>query len=273
MKDEKEKTVDTPQTVPTEEKKVDTPPTPKVEEPKDEGTPAPKEPVKQAPNEDPVRFNLRQQLREAQDAKNDSIDPEEKSYWAKRMDEVRGQLSEHDTSKKKEEPTKTVDPEPLKEDEEKAVKENLKKLGFASKDELLAEATKIVEAKIASSKAIENQQAHERAIASVYAKRPDILADKELRQDIEKYVINNYRVEPTTPPAKIAEWLQTTIDRFVPSKQTDPEALKKAQDKVDLFNVDGGQKPTNTQQKGSQRDRDFLKAKGWSEEKINRFYS
>lgn len=215
---------------------------------------------------------LRQQLKDLTKQRNEAETPEEESFIKARMKEIRKGLSEQSktTVQAKDEvkPTDTL----TEEEEETNVRNNLKKLGYLSKDEVIAETERVMSEKLAKIESDNIAAEHDKVINDFYKSRADIYADKALKQDLETYVFNTYRIEPNTPAANIAMWLKDAADKFVPLPTNRQDNARSSQDKIDLLNISGTPAiPKVT--KASSEERGFLKQKGWSDEKIDSFYS
>lgn len=273
----KEEAIVTPPVVKVEEvAKVETPvaETPKKDESADASVVTPK-PIVRAEGEDATRFNLRQQLKVAQQSFVTAESEDDKSLFKNEMKKIRTQLYQHSVTAN---PTETKLGETIvvqpTEDEETAIKANLKKLGYVGKDEVLAEARKMVTEELSRKDAVKNEDAHATVINDFYASRPDIASDNDLKQGLEAYVIQNFKVTPLTPPELLAQYLKMAAAFFVPSAtpQKDDDA-KNAQDKVDLLNISGGNSTVSKTIDASRKEEvAHLKSLGWSDARIESFY-
>ena len=246
--------------------------TPEKDTPADGSDKTPK-PVVRAEGEDSERFNLRQQLKAAQQNFVAAESEDDKSLFKSEMKKIRTQLYQHSISTPKPTETTTTDTIP-NEEEEKNIKENLKKLGYVSKEEVIAEARRVIREEMSESQAAKNEGEHAKVITDFYASRPDIASDNELKQGLEAYVLSNFKVSPATPPEQLAQYLKMAASFFVPpTTPTKDTAPKDAEDKVDLMNVTGNNAMgTERTDAGKKAEIQSLKAMGWTDEKIKNFY-
>lgn len=226
------------------------------------------EKVVQPPNrfdgETDTQYNLRVQLFNINQARKDpEVTPEEQSILTSEMKKVRQAMAENSKS-----PGTSTNPIPTKvfttEEEEKAVVENLKKLGFYTKEDVTGIVSQMEE-KLKSESRVQEQT---EAISKFYASRPDIAADKFKREQVEKWVLSNFKVTPSSTRKELELALDMTANYLFPRGQS--SKAKDSESKVDLVNISG----TNASSpKKSVSDSTYktLKESGWTDEQIERF--
>lgn len=247
--------------------KEEIPTVPQVETPKTE--PAPK-PVQEIPGEEKERFNIRQQLKDAKAALNGTVNDDEKSLLVKEMTKLRKDLSQHDEQKPFNSSRQTTPSEQPIEDEQ-TIRENLKKLGYLSKQEVETTVDDIVRQRLYSVDAKRHQAEHSQAVNDFYNSRPDIAQDNELKQGMEAWILQNFKVEPNTPATQLSQYLQMAANYFAP-KADNRQAIREGQQKVDAMNISGTGGGDGQVSKVPEHERQFLKTKGWSDDKIEKFY-
>lgn len=262
----------------TDEKKVDPSPTtdvkkvdPSPTQPTEEKTPIP---VSKQPEEDPVKFNLRQQLKDASNLFKEAPEgSQEKSLLQREMSKIRQKIStvskddsKHiDTPKPEEKPTETNSID--------EVVKKIRELGFVTQEEVKAEANKIAETTFQRSRADEIQKEQSKAIEEFYSERPDIVSDASLREGLEAWVLNNFKITENTPASVLKSYLTIAANTFVPV-DIKSEQAKDSQKKVNLLSIDSsGGEGSEKKVKGTEQERQLLRDKGWKEEAIELLYS
>ena len=217
-------------------------------------------PPAKAEGETDEQFQVRQQIKALTKLKNDTTSDEEKSALKEEIAKMRTNLA--NLSKDKQTvPT----PDDLQDDELKIVKENLQKLGFKTEAEVQATITNLLE----QQRVAETEKQHEDVIKKFYSTNTDVASEPDARQLLEQYVLDNFRVEPTTSPAKLAEWLQTARNILFP-RVDKSSSIRSAQEKVEAVNFSGqssSPKAPTVDDKANSR----LKQMGWSDADIAMF--
>lgn len=220
-------------------------------------------PPSKAEGETDEQFQVRQQIKALTKLKNDTTSDEEKSALKEEIAKMRTNLA--NLSKDKQ-PAPTTPNQPELEDEElKIVKENLQKLGFKTEAEVQATITSLLE----QQRVAETEKQHEDVIKKFYSTNSDVASEPDARQLLEQYVLDNFRVEPTTSPAKLAEWLQTARNILFP-RVDKTSSIRSAQEKVEAVNFSGqssSPKAPTVDDKANSR----LKQMGWSDADIANF--
>jgi hypothetical protein len=220
-----------------------------------------KMPLKMA-DESEENYQLRIQLRDAKIARDEAESDEEKSFFIDKIKEVKRELGKNDRENKAK-----VAPIPdteTDEDEAKSIRENLAKLGFKTEEET----NRIIEEKLAQVRGEEIANSQLSAVKQFYAQRPDIYKNKEARDWLENYVLNEYKVDITTNPKKILEYFNNTSKAYFPK-----QPVRVSDDsKTDLLNISSNTKADATTYKAPVNDSDFLKKQGWSDSDLATLY-
>lgn len=226
--------------------------------------------VVQPPNkfdgETDTQYNLRVQMFHITQAKKDpDATVEEQSLLNEKLKEVRIALAtQNQKTPATSNPTKVFDSE----EEEKNVKENLNKLGYYTKDEVLQEVDRIMNEKL-SQVSIESKAGEQtEAIKNFYASRPDIATDKLKKQEVEKWVMSNFNITPKSSKKEIELALDMTANYLFPRGQS--SKAKDNEAKVDLVNITGTNS-SETKKAVSDNTYKSLKESGWTDEQIARF--
>lgn len=221
------------------------------------------QPPKKFEGESDIQHNLRVQLFNINQARKDpSVSEEEQSLLTAEIKRIRQAMAESHKS------PGSTDPTPAKvfstEEEEKAVIENLKKLGFYTKDDLNTVASELEMRLKSESRAAEQAE----AINSFYTIRPDIATDKVKRAQVEQYVLENFKITPTSSKKELQLALDMTANYLYPRGQS--SKAKESESKVDLVNISGS---SSSPSKKSVSDSTYktLKESGWTDEQIERF--
>lgn len=261
-----------------EEEEVKTDPQDKSKETKKEDkAPAKEEPKKevqknnfpkQNEGESDAAYNLRVQLKMAQEGRDSAGTDEEKSVYEQRMDDLRKNLSEVNKDTKK---------DPIKkesaEDDDDTIdtaktlsKEELKKLGFIEK----AEVEKVFTERLNQLRRDEIIDGHNQAIQEFYKGRPEFLQNKDARNYLEKYVIDLIKPDLNTTPKQLFDALKLVADAKFP-KANKSEAAQRSQEKVDAMNIEGNSKGTTKKSSVGEKEGDMLRSMGWSDDQIAMF--
>ena len=220
-------------------------------------------PPSRAEGETDEQFQIRQQLKTLTDAKNSTSDEEEKSAIISTIKDLRKGLAE---VSKKNEPLKVAENENGELDIE-TVKENLQKLGFGTKEEI----ADIVKQTIENAKLEEATKNHELAIKDFYSKNTDIYKTPEAKEFLENYIVETYKISPTTSPEKIIEYMTDARNKFFP-KSDNSKARQEAAKAVDLLNISGNSTVSKVDlSEDDKKIYNILKEKGHSEDKILSF--
>lgn len=211
-----------------------------------------------------TQYNLRVQMFHVTQAKKDpDTTEEEKSLLNDKLKEIRvAMATQSNKTPASSNPVKVFD----NEEEEKNAVENLKKLGFYTKEDI----DKILEDKLAQvsveSKAVEQTE----AIKNFYASRPDIAMDKLKKQEVEKWVMSNFNITPKSSKKDIELALDMTANYLFPRGQS--SKAKDNEAKVDLVNITGTNSNSDTKSKIGDSTYKLLKETyGWSDEAIAKF--
>lgn len=223
--------------------------------------------------ESDVQYNLRLQLFNAGLAKATATD-EEKSIINEQIKNIRSQLSE---TKKSPDTTQNTQKDGSdifqNEEEKKVVLDNIRKLGFVSKEEVEAQiqqAVKSVTEQVTKPIQEAKQREQADAITQFYKTRPDIYQNQAARDTLEKAVVERFKISPDTSKSEILEAMDMVATYLFPkgsrSKQADD-----AQGKIDLMNISG---TSNGGSSGLSMDPETvktLKESGWSDDAISGF--
>ncbi len=226
--------------------------------------------VVQPPNrydgETDTQYNLRVQLFNVTQAKKDpNVTDEEQSLLAEEMKKIRMAMA---TQTKPKTPDPSTPDTPAKvfrtEEEERNAVENLKKLGFYTGDDV----QKIVDERLNRISSENRVQEQVDAIQSFYVSRPDIASDRTKKEQVEKWVLNNFKITPTSTKKEIELALDMTANYLFPRGQSKAKANE---EKVNLVNITG----TNSNSpKANVSDATYKLLKeqyGWSDDKIAEF--
>lgn len=219
-------------------------------------------PPSKAEGETDEQFQVRQQIKALTKLKNDSTSDEEKSALKDEIAKMRTNLATLSKDKQVPETPATTE---VPDEELEIVKENLRKLGFKTEAEVQASLNNLLE----QQRVKETEQQHNEVIKKFYTANSDVAAEPEARQLLEQYVLENFRVEPTTSPAKLAEWMQTARNVLFP-RVDKTSSIRSSQDKVDAVNFTGqpsSAKAPTVDDKASSK----LKSIGWSDADIALF--
>lgn len=229
-----------------------------VEEKKEEETKV--IPPSRAEGESDEHFQVRQQLKALKEAKDTASTEEEKSLLISAMKDLRKGLAE---TSKKSEPLKPAEDEDGEVDME-VVKDNLKKLGFQTQEEI----QEIIKQTLENAKLEDATTKHQLAIKDFYSKNSDIYNTPEAKEFLENYVVETYKISATTSPEKIVEYMTDARNKFFP-KTNNSKSRQEAANAVDLLNISGNSSVENS--KYTAEDLEYakqLKDKGWSEQAI-----
>lgn len=245
----------------------------KSEEPKKEDkAPAKEEPKKdtkltdfpkKGENESDEAYNLRMQLKIAQDGRDTAKTEEEKSIFERKMDDLRKNLLEANKKPAKESPKEK---EEVEDPSSEISEETLKKLGLVKKDEV----EQIFSQKMLEIKRNEIIDGHQQAIQSFYKERPDIAANKEVKNFLEQYVIDLIKPDLNTTPKQLFETMKLVANAHFP-KANRSEAAKNAQEKVDAMNIEANSKGTTKKTTVEDKEKEMLRSMGWSDDQIQSF--
>lgn len=242
-----------------------------VEQPKDEKKVIP---PTQYEGESETQFNLRLQLFNAGQAKANATTEEEKSLLTEEMKKIREAMSGKKSTETTVDTQDTTDDIFKTEEEKKTALENIRKLGFYSKDDvekLLNDKFEEVSKKLNQNQIETRAKEHSDAIKEFYTLRSDIASDKSQREMLEKAVIERFKITPDTTKQELTVALDMMANYLFP-KSNKTEKAKAAQDKVDLVNITGSQGDKTVSKKGvDPENAKVLKAQGWSDEDIERF--
>lgn len=214
--------------------------------------------------ESDTQYNLRVQMFHVTQAKKDpETTEEEKSLLNEKLKEIRGAMAtQSKQAPATSNPTKVFDSE----EEEKNAVENLKKLGFYTKEDI----DKILEDKLAQVSVESRAGEQTEAIKNFYASRPDIATDKLKKQEVEKWVMSNFNITPKSTKKEIELALDMTANYLFPRGQS--SKAKDNEAKVDLVNITGTNSNSEAKSKISDSTYKILKETyGWSDEAIAKF--
>lgn len=242
-----------------------------VEQPKDEKKVIP---PTQYEGESETQFNLRLQLFNAGQAKANATTEEEKSLLTEEIKKIREAMSGKKSTETTVDTQDTTDDIFKTEEEKKTALENIRKLGFYSKEDvekLLNDKFEEVSKKLNQNQIETRAKEHSDAIKEFYTLRSDIASDKSQREMLEKAVIERFKITPDTTKQELTVALDMMANYLFP-KSNKTEKAKAAQDKVDLVNITGSQGDKTVSKKGvDPENAKVLKAQGWSDEDIERF--
>lgn len=207
---------------------------------------------------------MRTQLKIAQEGRDNASSEEEKSAYEKRMDELRKGISQE--SKKAEEKPKTEGDDDV--DTSKIDEETLKKLGLVKKEEV----EQIFSTKLNELRRNEIIDGHQNAIRAFYKDRPDIAADREVKNFLEQYVMDLIKPDLNTTPKQLLDAMKLVADAKFP-KANRSSAARAGQEKVDAMNIEGGGGRSSGGKKSTVAEgtSDLLKSMGWSDDDIGTF--
>jgi len=231
--------------------------------------------------ESDTQYSLRLQLFNAGLAKSQAETEEEKSLIAERMKDIRKQMYTRNQAPQKTNPTETTEQNNgsdelfQTEEEKKTAIENLRKLGFISQEEVERRIQEAVESinskqeKLSHEAAIREQQ---QGIKDFYSQRPDIASNQESRKVLEQTVLQKFNISPETSKKELIEAMDMVANYLFPHSKRS-EVAQKAQAKVDILNVDGGNFSSS---KGNSIEDDtakLLKESGWTDDDLKKFTS
>ena len=214
--------------------------------------------------ESDTQYNLRVQMFHVTQAKKDpETTPEEQSLLNDKLKEIRvAMATQSNKTPANSNPVKVFDSE----EEEKIAIENLKKLGFYTKEDI----DKILEDKLAQVSVESKAGEQTEAIKNFYASRPDIAMDKLKKQEVEKWVMSNFNITPKSSKKDIELALDMTANYLFPRSQS--SKAKDNEAKVDLVNISGTNSASDTKSKIGDTTYKLLKETyGWSDEAIAKF--
>lgn len=213
--------------------------------------------------ESDTQYNLRVQMFHVTQAKKDpETTEEEKSLLNDKLKEIRlAMATQSKQAPANSNPAKVFESE----EEEKNAVENLKKLGFYTKDEL----DQILEEKLNRVSAESRVSEQTEAIKSFYVSRPDIAMDKLKKQEVEKFVLSNFKITPNSPKKEIELALDMTANYLFPRGQS--SKAKDNEAKVDLVNISGGNSVTTKKTVSDDTYKVLKETYGWSDEHIAKF--
>ena len=239
------------------EQKEATPVTPNEGETKVEAV----QPPTRYESETDTQYNLRVQLFNVTQAKKDpSATDEEKSILSEEMKKIRTAMAgQSKQAPENSNPAKVFETE----EQERNAVENLKKLGFYTKEDI----DKAMEERLSRISSESKIQEQSDAIDAFYVSRPDISADKFKKEQVEKWVLSNFKITPQSSKKEIELALDMTANYLFPRGQSKAKANE---EKVNLVNISGGNSDTS---KSTMSDSTYkiLKENGWSDDKIAGF--
>jgi len=253
----KEETKEVAEEVKTEEPKEEQPETEKQEE-----TVKISNPPSRYEGETDIQYNLRTQIFNAGQAKAQAQTEEEKSALSKHISQLRKELGK--VSKKVE--TTESQSEPQSDSDEEQVKQSLSKMGYATKEEVLAQAVELVQ-----QATIEKEQ--QEAIRQFYSQRKDIALNEQNRQLLEDIVINKFNINEKSSGQDILDAMDMAANYLFP-KTSKSEAAREAAEKRSLVNVSPSTKSQATTSAPSKYDKaaaEKLRDMGWDESEIRDF--
>jgi hypothetical protein len=109
-------------------------------------------------------------------------------------------------------------------DEERAAKVALEKLGYLDKNQV----QEIVEKALGQQRAEEAQKEHGQAISEFYKSRPDIIADASRKETLERYILDNFKITPQTSKKQLAAHLDMAASYLFPRAQRSAGASEAA---------------------------------------------
>lgn len=201
-----------------------------VEAPKDPVTPEIKisDPPSQYDGESDLQYNIRKQIYDAGQAKAQAETPEEKSALSQHIKSLRKELAiNHKSSDATPAPEKIETNQSQESTEEEQAKEALRKMGYVSKDDMLAE----VQALIASQT---RQAEHMTAAQEFYATHKDIAANPAQKDVLEKFVVERFNITPQSSKQDLLVAMDMARNYLFPKNDTRAQRAAQSADKRDL---------------------------------------
>jgi hypothetical protein len=201
-----------------------------VEAPKDPVTPEIKisDPPSQYDGESDLQYNIRKQIYDAGQAKAQAETPEEKSALSQHIKSLRKELAiNHKSSDATPAPEKIETNQSQESTEEEQAKEALRKMGYVSKDDMLAE----VQALIASQT---RQAEHMTATQEFYATHKDIAANPAQKDVLERFVVERFNITPQSSKQDLLVAMDMARNYLFPKNDTRSQRAAQSADKRDL---------------------------------------
>ena len=209
-----------------------------------------------------TQYNLRVQLFNVTQAKKDpDTTDEEKSLLSEEMKKIRTAMAgQSKATPENSNPAKVFETE----EEERNAVENLKKLGFYTKEDM----DKAMEEHLTRLSSESREQEQSQAIDAFYVSRPDISADKFKKEQVEKWVLTNFKITPQSTKKEIELALDMTANYLFPRGQS---KAKVNEEKVNLVNISGGNSDTSKKAMSDSTYKLLKETYGWSDDKIAGF--
>jgi len=199
--------------------------------------------------ESDIQYSYRMQMFQTKQQIENAESPEEESLLRKSLKEQRKALASHSGKTETTSANSETKEEVFTDDEAVVIKENLRKMGFVSADEIENYKQQIREDVMREMRASQTQNEHTDAIKTFYASRPDIAKNPQLREALERQVIEMFKPTPDTPKEKLMMYMDMVASYSLP-KVNRSAAARQASEKRDLVDFSGKQSSTETKTKG-----------------------